>query len=240
MSAIDRRQTSNEREPLLGRPGDVEQLPGQSLLSNLIKGTAPLAQFGGLLIFGLTWGAVFTHRTLLFSAHPLLNALAILLAIQAILVLQPTHTPEQKKAGTTSHAAVWAVAGSAFFAGLIAVEVHKQRSHLGHFESPHAVLGLVIYVMLMIQILVGVTQYYVPAVYGSVDNAKAMYKYHRVCGYIILTLVLINVVLASKTPYAGKILGIKTWATVVGAVFVLLGILPRIKKKKVQLWGRRN
>jgi hypothetical protein len=189
-------------------------------------GTAPLAQIGGITLVALVWGAVFTHKLLLFSAHPLLNSAAILFAIQAILVVQPTHTPEQKRAGTLVHAAFWAVALGAFYAALVVVEWHKQRSHIGHFESPHAILGVIIYVLLLIQAWVGVTQYFFPQIYGGEDNAKKLYKYHRVAGYFIFTLVLVNVVLATYTPYAGKILGIKTWAAVLGSVLVVIGNRP--------------
>lgn len=80
-------------------------------------------------LFGLVWGAVWTHKTILFSAHPLLNSAAVLLAVQAVLVLQPTHTQAQKRAGAHTHAAIWAVSASAFLAGLIVVEVHKKKSN---------------------------------------------------------------------------------------------------------------
>jgi hypothetical protein len=53
------------------------------------------------------------------------------------------------------------------------------------------------------------------------------YKYHRVAGYTILTLVLVNVILATKTFYGGSILKIKTWVTVLGSILVVLGMFSR-------------
>jgi len=114
------------------------------------------------------------------------------------------------------------------------VEWHKRRSGIGHFESPHAILGLVIYVLLLLQAFVGFTQYFVPRLYGGVENAKSLYKYHRVSGYLILILVLVNVALASLTYYAGNILGIKLWSTIVGGIFVVIGVFPRVGGRKVQ------
>ncbi|KAI5797744.1 hypothetical protein EDC01DRAFT_651165 [Geopyxis carbonaria] len=227
-----------EQQPLLPRPGEVSQIEDEPLLKNLVTGTAPLAQLGGIVLFGIVWGAVFTHKTLIFSAHPLLNAAAVLFAIQAILVVQPTHTPEQKRKGTWLHATFWAMALGSFYAALAIVLWHKQHSHIDHFESPHAILGLVIYGLLLLQAFVGVTQYFFPGIYGGVDNAKKLYRYHRVFGYILLLLILINVILASLTKYGGVILGIKTWATVLASVFVVIGIAPRIKPVKVALWHR--
>jgi len=230
------RTVPTEDEPLLGRPGDVAQTDEELLVKNLITGTAPIAQLGGILLFGLVWGAIFTHKTMLFSAHPLLNAAAIVFAIQAVLILQPTHSPEQKRLGTYYHAGFWTIALGAFYASLIVIEVHKANNGLGHFESSHAILGVITYVLFFIQAFVGVTQYFFPGLYGGVDNAKSLYKYHRVSGYVILTLTIVNVVLAAETYYAGKILGLKLWATILGVVLVAVGLVPRIKKQKMKFF----
>jgi len=234
------RARAGEDEPLLGRPGDVSQTDEEPIVKNLITGTAPIAQLGGILLFGLVWGAIFTHKRILFSVHPLLNAAAIVLAIQAVLILQPTdtHSPTQKRVGTYYHASFWALALGAFYAGLIVIEVHKSKSGLQHFESPHAILGIIIYVLFFIQALAGVTARFFPSIYGSVDNAKSLYKYHRVSGYIILILTVVNVALAAETYYAGKILGLKLWASILGAVLVVVGVVPRIKKQKLNFSGR--
>lgn len=167
---------ATEDEPLLGRPGEIAQRAGAPLLRNLVTGTAPLAQAGAVVLLALVWAAVLTHRTILFSAHPLLNAVAVLLATEAVLVLQPTHTADQKRQGTLAHAFLWALALSCFYAALAAVLWHKYRSGLGHFESPHAILGTAIYALLLVQAAVGVTQYFFPRLYGSVENAKAIVR----------------------------------------------------------------
>jgi hypothetical protein len=71
---------------------------------------------------------------------------------------------------------------------------------------------------------VGILQFYAPNLLGGEAKAKAIYKYHRVSGYLILTAFLVNVALATHTYYAGKVLGIKTWATVMAGVLVLAGM----------------
>ncbi|KAI5821241.1 hypothetical protein BZA77DRAFT_383654 [Pyronema omphalodes] len=235
---------AREDEPLLGRPGDVSQSTSSTLcrglLTNLITGTAPLAQLGSFVLVGLIFTAIFTHPLMLFSVHPIMNTLAIVLAVQAILVLQPTHTPNQKRAGAHTHAVIWATSLAAFIAAGVSIEVHKKRRGIGHFESKHAIFGTIIYTTLVLQAIVGVLQFYAPNLLGGEAKAKAIYKYHRVSGYLILTAILVNVVLATYTPYAGNVLGIKTWTTVLSGVLVLAGIIPRVKKQKVQLWGRRG
>ena len=55
----------------------------------------------------------------------------------------------------------------AALAGLVVIEYNK-ISHGGtHFVSPHAILGLVTYILVFIQAVVGITQYFVPALYGG-------------------------------------------------------------------------
>lgn len=227
----------SEQEPLLGRPGDVTQGEDASLLHNLVAGTAPLAQVGGLILAALVWAAVFTHPILIpFSLHPLLNSLAILFALEAILVLQPTHTTDQRRKGTYVHAGFVTLAALCFYGALAAILVHKKRAGMPHFESPHAILGVIIYSVLLVQAFIGFTQYFVPGLYGSVDNAKAVYKYHRLSGYLLLTLFLVNVILASLTSYGGEVLKLKTWGIVLIGVLAVAGVFPRIKKQKIKVF----
>lgn len=189
------------------------------------------------MLVAVIWGVVFTHKILIpFSLHPLLNSVGVLFVVEAILVLQPTHTADQKRKGTYTHASLAALAAVCFYSALAAILVHKMRAGLPHYESPHAILGAVIYALLFIQAFVGFTQYFVPALYGGVGNAKSVYKYHRVSGYIILFLLLANVVLASLTFYGSKILGLKTWGIVLIGLLTIAGAYPRIKKQKVKLF----
>jgi hypothetical protein len=162
----------------------------------------------------------------------LLNSAGFLLSIQAALVLQPTHTPNQKRAGTLAHFLFHVVGASALTAGLIIIEMNKAGPGHEHFESPHARLGLIFYILVYIQALVGFTQYYVPQLYGGVDNAKAVYKYHRVAGYIIATLGLATICAASWTTYSLNVAHIQHWAVIVASVLVLAGVVPRIRLSK--------
>ncbi|GAB1194506.1 hypothetical protein APSETT444_003752 [Aspergillus pseudonomiae] len=172
---------AREDEPLLGRPGDVVQKEDQYIIYNLFTGTASLAQFGIWIIAILVWAGIFSHPLILFSAHPLLNSSALLLQVQAALILQPTATPQQKLKGARIHYVIQAVSVAAFIAGFIVIEVNK-GSH-ARFTSPHGVMGLITYSLIIIQAAGGVIQYFVPVqVLGSVENGKKLYKYHRLSG----------------------------------------------------------
>jgi len=201
----------------------------------LLIGTGVVAQAGIWILIGIVWGAIFSHKLILFSAHPLLNSTGLLLVTQAALILQPTHTADQKRQGTYVHLALNDLGLACLIAGLVIIEVNKFRHHGTHFESPHSILGLITYILLLIQATIGFTQYFVPQLYGSVDNAKKIYKYHRMSGYVILTLGLATVAAATQTSYSKDVLHIQLWAVLVAAVVTLAGVIARIKKQKLGL-----
>lgn len=192
-----------------------------------------IAQGGIILLTALVWASVFLHPPLsLFSAHPLLNCSAILLFAESVLILQPTHTPTQKRRGTITHFVLNTVALDAMIAAFVIIEYNKFSHKAVHFDSIHGKLGLTTYCLILVQALVGFTQYFVPQLYGSVDNAKSIYKWHRMSGYVILLMMLATVCAATQT-YTGRVtLDIKLWAVLVSSVLILVGVLPRIKKQK--------
>ncbi|EOA84614.1 hypothetical protein ACJQWK_06588 [Exserohilum turcicum] len=224
-----------EEEPLLGRRGDASQMQGQPLYHNLWIGTAPIGQAGIWILAAIVWGAIFSNKLIFFSGHPLLNSAGFLLAIQAALILQPTHTPEQKRAGTLAHFLFHAVGVSALTAGLVIIEINKAGPGHEHFASAHARLGLAFYVLVYIQSLVGFTQYYVPQLYGSTEKAKAIYKYHRIAGYLIAVVGLATISAATWTTYNIYVAHIQHWGVVVASVLVLVGVVPRIRLSKLGL-----
>jgi hypothetical protein len=200
----------------------------------------------------IVWGAIFSHKLIFFSAHPvrttgifisavtdlndqLLNSAGFLLAIQAALVLQPTHTPEQKRSGTLAHFLFHVGGASALTAGLVIIEMNKAGPGHEHFKSPHAILGLTFYILVYLQAIVGFTQYYTPSLYGGVDNAKSIYKYHRISGYVIATLGLATICAATWTTYNLNVGHMQHWAVIVASVLVLAGTVPRIRLSKFGL-----
>jgi cytochrome b-561 len=224
---------TGENEPLLGRPGDASQIRGESILKNLVLGTASIAQFGVLLLFVLVWASVFTKPVILFSGHPLAQSLAILTLVQSILSLQPTHTAEQKHHGQWVHASLNLLAFIFLAVGVFIIEYNKIANNGVHFHSVHGYLGVITSIILAVQYLAGFTIWATPQLYGGVDNAKSLYKYHRVSGYVILILLLVTVASATQTPYNENVLKIKLWAVILLSVLILVGVLPRIQKQKL-------
>lgn len=124
---------------------------------------------------------------------------------------------------------------SALTAGLVIIEINKAGPGHEHFTSPHAILGLTFYVLVYLQAVVGFTQYYTPSLYGGVDQAKSIYKYHRMSGYVIATLGLATICAATWTTYSLNVAHIQHWAVIVASVLVLVGVVPRIRLSKFGL-----
>lgn len=81
----------------------------------------------------------------------------------------------------------------------------------------------------------GLTQFYAPGLYGGVDRAKSVYKYHRMSGYVLLVLSFCTVAAATQTGFNMGVLHIQLWAVIVASLLVLVGLLPRIRKGKFGL-----
>ena len=166
----------------------------------------------------------------------LVNTAGLLLITQGILVLQPTHTPEQKETGTIVHSLFNGAGVLALIAGLVIIEYNKiAHGAPAHFTSVHGKLGLIAYVLFVIQAIVGITQYYTPSLYGSVDNAKSIWKYHRISGYIAVPLSLATVGAATATDFNLNALHIQLWSVIVASILLVLGLGARLKLQKLGL-----
>ncbi|KAL5347129.1 hypothetical protein ACLOAV_007436 [Pseudogymnoascus australis] len=226
-----------EDEPLLGRRGAASQREGRALGWNLIIGTALISQAGIIILLILIFSAIFAHPFSLFSYHPLLNISALALVSQAIIILQPTHTASQKISGTHVHAALLSVASLAFAAAFVIIEYNKFDHGVNHFTSAHGRLGLTTYILILLQALVGVTQFFAPGLYGGVEKAKRVYRWHRASGYVMLLLLLVTVAAAALTETGGDVLGLKLGHVGGAAVLVAVGVAARIRPGKFRFGG---
>ncbi|KAL1841033.1 hypothetical protein VTJ49DRAFT_7464 [Mycothermus thermophilus] len=223
-----------ESAPLLGRPGDATQKPTSPLSRNLLLGTAWLAQLGALLLLTTLLYAIVTHPTLpLVTPHPLLQISGIIALLQAILILQPTFTPETKAAGQRVHAALQGLTMLLLAGGVAVIETNKKINKMPHFHSAHAYLGAVTLGLLVVQWVFGVTIWAVPGVWGGLERAKGLWKYHRWVGYAVLISLLATVTAAAETDYIKKVLEVKLWPVLLAEVLIVAGVFPRIHPRKL-------
>jgi predicted small integral membrane protein len=200
---------------------------------NQNKGTGIIAQIGIWLLVILIWASVFTKPLILFSGHPLAQSFAVLVLVQSVLSLQPTHTVEQKRLGRRIHGLLNLLALLSLIAGITIIEYNKVKGHNPHFHSVHAYLGVFTSIILLLQYLVGFTMWATPKLYGGEDKAKAIWKYHRHSGYFVLLLLLATINSATETDYNKNVLKVKLWATLILSILVVIGVFPRIQKQKL-------
>ncbi|KAJ5891817.1 uncharacterized protein N7473_008045 [Penicillium subrubescens] len=225
---------SREQEPLLGSPSATTQKQDPHIAWNLITGTASVAQAGIWILAALVWSNVLTLPYALFTGHPLLASTALLLQVQAALILQPTATPDQKLLGTRIHYTIQLLSILSFLSAFLVIEINKGDHP--HFVSPHGILGLVTIIAIVLQASVGVIQFFFPVtILSSVDAGKRIYKYHRWAGYVLLLLEVSTVLAATQTPYNLNAIHIPTRGVVIAIILVLLGVGARIKKGKLGL-----
>lgn len=203
-------------------------------------GTGILAQLGVGILVVMIWASVLTKPVILFSAHPLLQSLAVLTLVESILSLQPTHTPAQKRLGQRVHASLNFLAFLLLVAGITIIEYNKFSNNGPHFHSAHGYLGVISSIVLLLQYFVGFTMWATPALYGGEQNAKSIWKYHRYSGYFILVLLLATTCSAIETDYNNNVLKLKLWATILLSVVILAGVIPRIQLQKLGLKRPQN
>ncbi|KAK7208890.1 hypothetical protein V2G26_016068 [Clonostachys chloroleuca] len=154
-------------------------------------------------------------------------------ASDPLLRPSPGAIPRHPDARPRFHASLNLLAFLFLVTGVTIIEYNKLISNGAHFHSVHGYLGVISSFVLLAQYFVGFTIWATPRLYGSVDNAKSIYKYHRWSGYLILTLLLATVVAAIDTPFNYNVLKIPLWAVLLLAILILVGVYPRIQKQKL-------
>lgn len=120
-----------------------------------------------------------------------------------------------------------------FSLGFLVIEVNKIRHSGKHFKSLHAVLGTITYLVLQLQLLLGVVQYFFPRIiFRKAEDGKKLYKYHRLVGYAVVLLLLATVVTATKTDFIKPAHFAFPWVLAASAA-LLVAIAAGIRPKKM-------
>ncbi|KAF5373061.1 hypothetical protein D9758_001702 [Tetrapyrgos nigripes] len=150
-----------------------------------------------VMIMTVTWFAIFNNLTGMgwFALHPPLQTLALVLFTYGILTLQPTSQPKTKAAGLGRHQVIMFMLGLPIITiGSFAVWYNKYSKDKPHLVTWHGVFGLVCMLWLFGQVaLGGASVWFGGAALGGGMKAKAVWKYHRLSGYILFPLLLTTV-----------------------------------------------
>ncbi len=78
--------------------------------------------------------------------------MALIMVTNALLLLQPTHTPEQKRVGAVMHGLLNSLALASFTTTVIIIIYNKAAHDADHFTTAHGRIGLITYILLIIQV----------------------------------------------------------------------------------------
>ena len=78
--------------------------------------------------------------------------MGLILVTNALLLLQPTHTVEQKRLGAITHGVINSTALAAFTSAVVIIIYNKGAHGAQHFTTAHGRIGLTTYILLIIQV----------------------------------------------------------------------------------------
>ncbi|KAK9476051.1 eukaryotic cytochrome b561-domain-containing protein [Lipomyces japonicus] len=205
----------------------------QTLKKNLYNSnTSIVAQVGVITFFLYVIYKIIRSPIIYFTGHPVLNSFALLLMAQSIILVQPTKTQAEKQLAASIHGVFNMIAFGAFVGAFAIIYTNKAGHDGAHFASAHARLGGLTYVVLTVNVVVGFSQFWTPQIYGSIDSAKSLYKYHRVVGYFVILSGVTTVLLASRTNYSKNVLHLSTVVLLGLVVVIVVGLGLRIRPEK--------
>ncbi|KZP23675.1 hypothetical protein FIBSPDRAFT_858261 [Athelia psychrophila] len=227
---------SSEHERLLEDP---ETLTGRGIQretdgrkgDTVAKSSAIVAV---LVILVTTWAITLSNKpTALgwFALHPTLQTLALVFFTYGILTLQPTADPETKTEGLARHQIAIIVLGFPTIVLGTSFMIYNKVSHAApHFTTWHSIFGLVAVVWIVLQMLVGA---------GSLlagPKGKALYKYHRLSGYLLFPWLLVTVHLAGA--WSAWMVGNTSYATsiivyTVAPAVLVVAVYARMRTSKM-------
>ncbi|CAD6567819.1 MAG: hypothetical protein TREMPRED_004020 [Tremellales sp. Tagirdzhanova-0007] len=251
---------SNDREPLLPTSstpsspstpetvpkGAAQYVPELDMVPTTRDKLSLFLIFAGVAMFlPLTWYMVFSGDVSAmgwFAVHPPLQSLAITAFLMGITPLQPS-PPNSKVRQTrlnTHQSAMLGLVLPAFAVGSAAMWWNKHLHGADHFTTWHGRFGLATIVWVMIQVMIGAaTVWFGGKAFGGQENAKKVYKYHRLSGYLLVLLALVTAHLAGahSTWALGRpgMKDVRVAAFWVGLPLIGLGLVTRSRPSKMKL-----
>lgn len=200
-------------------------------------------QASALLFVAVVWSIVFSSFSPLslplFGYHPLIQSFTILLLLQAIIVLQRTTTsqPSEKKAAFTVHQYLnLLLVLPLFTAGASIMWYLHDQPNSAHFISYHGILGTAVVAAAWVQAALGAASvWWKGKLVGGENKGKALWKWHRLSGYVLVGLFLVTAVLGVlETTWSKNNAGnVQKLLVVVGLGLSGFALLIRVRGSKM-------
>ncbi|TDL22715.1 hypothetical protein BD410DRAFT_788002 [Rickenella mellea] len=230
-----------ETVPLLGTTDNSTQVHANQRSTDGVLFSIGVASLLTLMIS--TWTIMLTNNPgnlSYFGFHPPLQSLAVLLFGAGILTLQPTSKsdPDGKRNGLRRHQIFNFGLGLPFIiAGSTLMFVNKQLHGAPHFTTWHSTFGAISFVWVIVQVIIGAASaWFGGAAFGGESNAKRVYKYHRLSGYLLLVSLLFTAGLAGiwsdwVVQHTSKVLRVAVYG--IAPFFAIVAVFLRIRPHKL-------
>jgi len=241
---------AEQYQPLTDDPGTPEPLEPAHMGADeqmhkpeTRKGDLPAewaAYISTAIFLATTWlMALNSSPSTPFTYHPILQSLGVSCFVWGILTLQPTSRPRSKAEGLARHQLAMSFGFACIILGTSAIIANKNIQNKGHFASPHAKLGLLTFVWMLFQVFIGGgSVWFGGKLFGGGMKAKAVWKYHRLSGYILFPLFILTSSYGGWSYWALKHSSFSTRviAYTLSPLVLLVSVLFRIRPSKMKFF----
>ncbi|KAI0736612.1 hypothetical protein C8Q72DRAFT_800723 [Fomitopsis betulina] len=195
----------------------------------------------GVFLLG-TWLITFVANPIKlgwFFWHPILQSLSIAAFTYGIVTLQPTSQPRTKAAGLSRHQTAMLWGGyPAILMGTLAIWWNKNVHGSHHATTWHGILGYVSVVWIVAQVFLGIASVWFDGrFFGGNRQAKLVWKYHRLSGYLLFPLLLLTAFLGGLWSHfitRNAVLPVRIILFGVAPLCVLFSVFVRIRPSKMR------
>ncbi|GAA6005499.1 hypothetical protein JCM10207_003003 [Rhodosporidiobolus poonsookiae] len=240
-----------ERSPLLSARSSSPSASMRSpnavslLLRRSFSDTAAVAAQVGLVVStAVLWRILWTHPAGLFTYHPSFQSLALVGFLEGVLLLQPQpNNLAVKRKGLQLHQAFQYASLGAILTGAGFIVYNKAIHGAKHITTWHALFGLLTLALILLQITFGALVVYSPLqrILGGEERAKRLWKYHRMSGYLTLTLLIATPLLALASDWVRlNSTAFERWTIGLGLGVAGVGVGARVQTSKLGIQRARS
>jgi uncharacterized membrane protein YfcA len=97
---------------------------------------------------------------------------------------------------------------------------------------------LITFILYIIHSIAGVTLIFFPSLFGGITKSKKYYKHHRLIGYIILALIWLSAITATRANWTRRNFN-HPWIWIISIGMIITGTIGRINLNKIKICNKK-
>lgn len=93
---------------------------------------------------------------------------------------------------------------------------------------------MITFILYIIQLITGLTLIFFPSLFGGISKSKKYYKYHRLIGYINLSLIWLSAITSTRSNWITKHFN-HHWIWFFSIGLIIIGVIGRINVNKIKI-----